>query len=160
MAERPISELVHEYRELTKNEGVIKKRKEELSKIIKEHAMKNGVQNDTGSFYLQDDNYTFGSQAKKSVSLNFDRAKKFFTDRKVWDKVVVLTEKINEDAVEQMISNEEMTIKELEAITDVKVTYSIDVREKKKVEVEEPMPEVVQQDMPKKSKITKLPKRK
>lgn len=134
-----INQAVQEYRELTERERLIKGRKKELADFIKTYAQKEGVQDDKGSYYCEDDNYTWGSQARKSVKLNFERARNYFISKGMWEDVVEYEEKINEEKVSELLNNEKMTLEDLEAMTDVKVTYAIDVREKEKAE---DMPEV------------------
>ena len=134
-----IKQAVNEYSELTTQEKLLKSRKTELAKFIKKHATENGVQDDKGSYYIDNDDFTYGSQARKKVSLNFDRAKNFFIEKGIWKDVVKYEEKIDEDKISELVANEDMTMEELEEITDIKVTYAIDVRAKEKAE---DMPEV------------------
>ena len=134
-----IKQALNEYKELTEREKTIRSRKKELADFIKRYSQENGVQDDKGSYYIDDEDFTYGSQARKSVKMNFEKAKNFFVSKGMWDRVVKYEEVIDEDKVSDLLSNEEMTIDDLEEITDVKVTYAIDVRAKEK---EEDMPEV------------------
>ena len=134
-----IKNALNEYKQLTEREKTIRDRKKQLADFIKQYSTKNGVQDDKGSYYIDDEDFTYGSQARKSVKLNFERAKNFFVSKGVWDKVVKYEEVIDEDKVSNLIDDELMSIDDLETITDVKVTYAIDVRAKEK---EEDMPEV------------------
>ena len=134
-----IYEFVQEYTDLSKQEKAIKKRKDELAKYIKEHAQQNGVKDSNGSSYMSNDRFVLGSQARKSIKLNQDRAKEFLLSQGVYEQVVEVKESINEDKVEQLLQQGLITTDDLEAIVDVKVTYAIDVKER---EVEEEMPEV------------------
>ncbi len=144
-AEKPkvdISVLVAEYRELTKKESMIKKRKTELSALIKDYAQENGVKNDSGSFYCENENYTYGSMAKKSVTLDKVKAEVFFKAKNLWDRVIKTVVTIDEDAVEKLVSEGEVTNEELESICEIKVSYAVDVKEKKREETVEEMPEI------------------
>ena len=130
---------VQEYMDLSKQEKAIKKRKEELAKRIKEHAQTNGVKDSNGSSYLSTDRFVFGSQARKSIKLNQDRARDFLLSKGLYERVVEVKESVNEDKLEQLLAEDLITTEDLEMLVDVKVTYAIDVKER---EVEEEMPEV------------------
>lgn len=137
-----IKEALREYDSIRTQEKALAERKKFLADFIKNYATTNGTKDQNGSFYAEDDRFKFGSQVKKSVSLNFDRAKKFFTDKKLWDKVVVITESISEEKVEELIVAGEISVEEFEPLCDTKVSYSIDVKEKKQEEVPEVQVEV------------------
>lgn len=137
-----IYEFVQEYTDLSKQEKAIKKRKDELAKYIKEHAQQNGVKDSNGSSYMSNDRFVFGSQARKSIKLNQDRAKEFLLSQGLYEQVVEVKESINEDKVEQLLQQGLITTDDLEAIVDVKVTYAIDVKEKEVEQTPEEMPEV------------------
>ena len=137
-----IYEFVQEYTDLSKQEKAIKKRKDELAKYIKEHAQQNGVKDSNGSSYMSNDRFVFGSQARKSIKLNQDRAKEFLLSQGLYEQVVEVKESINEDKVEQLLQQGLITTDDLEAIVDVKVTYAIDVKEKEIEQTPEEMPEV------------------
>ena len=137
-----IFDYVQEYTDLSKQEKAIKKRKDELAKYIKEHAQQNGVKDSNGSSYMSNDRFVFGSQARKSIKLNQDRAKEFLLSQGLYEQVVEVKESINEDKVEQLLQQGLITTDDLEAIVDVKVTYAIDVKEKEVEQTPEEMPEV------------------
>ena len=137
-----IYEFVQEYTDLSKQEKAIKKRKDELAKYIKEHAQQNGVKDSNGSSYMSNDRFVFGSQARKSIKLNQDRAKEFLLSQGLYEQVVEVKESINEDKVEQLLQQGLITTDDLEAIVDAKVTYAIDVKEKEVEQTPEEMPEV------------------
>ena len=137
-----ILDYVQEYTDLSKQEKAIKKRKDELAKYIKEHAQQNGVKDSNGSSYMSNDRFVFGSQARKSIKLNQDRAKEFLLSQGLYEQVVEVKESINEDKVEQLLQQGLITTDDLEAIVDVKVTYASDVKEKEVEQTPEEMPEV------------------
>ena len=137
-----IYEFVQEYTDLSKQEKAIKKRKDELAKYIKEHAQQNGVKDSNGSSYMSNDRFVFGSQARKSIKLNQDRAKEFLLSQGLYEQVVEVKESINEDKVEQLLQQGLITTDDLEAIVDVKVTSAIDVKEREVEQTPEEMPEV------------------
>lgn len=137
-----IFDYVQEYTDLSKQEKAIKKRKDELAKYIKEHAQQNGVKDSNGSSYMSNDRFVFGSQARKSIKLNQERAKEFLLSRGLYEQVVEVKETINDNKVEQLLNEGLITTDDLEAIVDVKVTYAIDVKEKEVEQSPEEMPEV------------------
>lgn len=151
-----INEDVQEYLELGKQEKIIKKRKEELAKRIKEHAQENGTKDSNGSSYLSNERFVFGSQARKTIKLNQDRAKDFLLANGLYEQVVEVKETINESKVEQLLNEGLISTEDLEMLVDVKVVYAIDVRER---EVEEEMPEVQKVENSTK-KVKKFSKRK
>lgn len=135
-----IEGILEEYQTINDKMKVLDKRKKEIAKLIKEYSNTNGVKNSTGSMYCENDKFVFGQQARKSVKLNFDRAKDFFMERKLWDRVRVIKEDINEDEVEKLVADHLMTMEDLESIVDTKVTYAVSIKEKTVQATE--MPEV------------------
>ena len=135
-----IHSYVQEYNELRKQESLLKKRKDELAKLIKEHASEHGTKDSTGSSYCESDKFVFGSQVRKSVKLNHDKAKAFLLGIGLYEQVVETKEVINEDKVEQLLINGDISDEDLESMVDIKTTYSVSVTER---QVEEDMPDVL-----------------
>lgn len=145
-----IHSYVQEYNELRKQESLLKKRKDELAKLIKEHANEHGTKDSTGSSYCESDKFVFGSQVRKSVKLNHDKAKAFLLGVGLYEQVVETKEVINEDKVEQLLINGDISDEDLESIVDIKTTYSVSVTER---QVEEDMPDVIVENSSKKRKL-------
>ena len=145
-----IHSYVQEYNELRKQESLLKKRKDELAKLIKEHASEHGTKDSTGSSYCESDKFVFGSQVRKSVKLNHDKAKDFLLGVGLYEQVVETKEVINEDKVEQLLINGDISDEDLESIVDIKTTYSVSVTER---QVEEDMPDVIVENSSKKRKL-------
>lgn len=145
-----IHSYVQEYNELRKQESLLKKRKDELAKLIKEHASEHGTKDSTGSSYCESDKFVFGSQVRKSVKLNHDKAKAFLLGVGLYEQVVETKEVINEDKVEQLLINGDISDEDLESIVDIKTTYSVSVTER---QVEEDMPDVIVENSSKKRKL-------
>ena len=145
-----IHSYVQEYNELRKQESLLKKRKDELAKLIKEHANEHGTKDSTGSSYCESDKFVFGSQVRKSVKLNHDKAKAFLLGIGLYEQVVETKEVINEDKVEQLLINGDISDEDLESIVDIKTTYSVSVTER---QVEEDMPDVIVENSSKKRKL-------
>ena len=145
-----IHSYVQEYNELRKQESLLKKRKDELAKLIKEHASEHGTKDSTGSSYCESDKFVFGSQVRKSVKLNHDKAKAFLLGIGLYEQVVETKEVSNEDKVEQLLINGDISDEDLESIVDIKTTYSVSVTER---QVEEDMPDVIVENSSKKRKL-------
>lgn len=139
IVERNIENLVEEYDNLSSQMKLLDAKKKELSNEIKKIAQATGTKDDKGSFYMENDNYVWGSIARKSISLNRTKAEDLFKSMGVWADVIVIKEEIDEDKVETLVAEERLSFDELESITDVKVVYSVSVKQKDKVEE---MPEV------------------
>lgn len=135
-----IMEQVSEYNMLRAKSKTIKSRMDELAKNIKAHLTKNVTPDSKGSYYAEDDNFVYGNMAKKTIKLNEERAKVFLQERNLLEKASDVKIVINEDKLEQLLANKEITMEELQTLVDTKVTYSIDIKEKQKeaepVEVE------------------------
>ena len=147
-----IASYVQEYNELRKQESLLKKRKDELAKLIKDHASNHGTKDSTGSAYCESDRFIFGSQVRKSVKLNHDKAREFLVPLGLYEKVVEMKEVVNEDKIEQLIIDGELTDEDLEQMVDIKTTYSVSVTER---QVEEEMPEITVENSVKKRKLLK-----
>lgn len=131
---KSINEMVSEYFFLRSQKKVIDDKMKGLASTIKEYAKENGVKNDTGSYYCQNDEYIFGSQAKKSVSFDVDKAVEFLKSRGFNHAVKqITTYEIDEDVVESLVGSGDISLSDLESITNTKVTYSVDVKKKEEV---------------------------
>lgn len=135
--EMSIQRILDEYFALRGEEKRIKSRLTYLSGEIKKYAEDNGVKDDKGSYYSENESYVFGKQAKKQVSFDVEKAITFLK-AKGFSDCVKTREIIDEDAVEAHINSGDISYDELEGITVTKVTYAVDVRQK------EEMPEVEQ----------------
>lgn len=131
-----IDAKVQEYYLLREESKTLKNRMDVLAKEIKEYASSNGVKDDKGSCYCENESFMFGQQAKKSVSFVKDKAIKFFKSKGLVD-AVKLTEVVDEDAVEKYIEEGLITFEDLESITETKVTYAIDLKKKEDLPVVE-----------------------
>lgn len=148
-----IMEQVSEYNMLRAKSKTIKSRMDELAKNIKAHLTKNVTPDSKGSYYAEDDNFVYGNMAKKTIKLNEERAKVFLQERNLLEKASDVKIVINEDKLEQLLANKEITMEELQTLVDTKVTYSIDIKEKQKEE------EPVEVEVASSTKKRQLPKR-
>lgn len=126
-----ISKAVAEYNELRSKSKFIKSRMDELAKSIKEYLKKNVTPDAKGSYYEESNEFVYGNMAKKSVKLNQDKAKEFFTQRNLLEDVTDVKVVLNEDKIEKVLQEGKITQEELESLVDIKVSYSIDIKEKK-----------------------------
>ncbi|MBO8161059.1 MAG: hypothetical protein H0Z24_05435 [Thermosipho sp. (in: Bacteria)] len=151
-----IIQLINEYNELKEKEQLIKKRKKEIADKIKEYAVQNGVKDDNGSYYKEEDKFIIGSQARKTVKLNQEKAKEFFLEKGLYKEVVVVKEEIDEDKVEKLLEEGKISYDELENLVTVKTTYAVFIKERE----EEEMPEVEVSTREKENSTKKLRLRK
>lgn len=130
-----IEDLLLEYDSLREREKAIKKRKETISDMLKDFAVREGVEDDKGSSYFDSTSYVLGRIAKKSISFDKSKSLLLFSSKGL-DDCVTYEPSINEDAVEKHIASGDISYDELQSITKEKVTYSVSVVQK------ESMPEV------------------
>lgn len=150
-----IENMVFEYNELRDRAKVIKNRMDVLSKSIKEYLTTNVSPDSKGSYYDENDSFVFGNQAKKSVKLNEERARVFFTNKGLLEKVAETKIVINEDKVSKLLETKEITQEELESLVDIKVTYSIDIKQKVKEDKEDVTYEIASSKKPQRKLPTK-----
>ena len=125
--ESDLSKMLIEYSELSKQIKLLDERKKSLGDTIKCYAMDNGSKDDKGSFYCEKDNFTFGAQCKKSVSLNEDKAMEFL-ESKGFTECIKMVAKVDEEALEKRCSTGDITPEELESITTSRVSYAVTVK--------------------------------
>ena len=136
--ELPIEEALNEYVALREQEKTIKKRKEYLAKLVKDYADKNGVKDDKGSMYSESDSLIFGKTAVKKVSFKTEEAINYFknSDNAKVQCCVLVKEVIDEEAVSLCIETGDLTLEDIEPLTETKTTYSVLVKEKEVVDSE------------------------
>lgn len=132
---KTIEEMVAEYNELRLREKTISDRKKVLADAIKAFVLKNGTKDSKGSFYAENNSFTYGAQCKKSIKFDVEKASDFL--KKIGhEECIIMTPSIDGDAVSQLVEDGAMSFDDMESITKTSVTYSIDVKQK------EEMPEV------------------
>ena len=131
------AKMSKEYSDISAQIKVLEDRKKDLSAKIKEGAEQYGVKDDKGSFYLESDDFIMGKVANKTLSIKQDEAVKTLKSMGLGDVVDTVTvETVNEDKLQKAVQDKRISLDEVEKFTDVKVTYSVLVKEK------EAMPEV------------------
>lgn len=124
-----IDSMVSEYHALRTQSKTIKSRMDALAKTIKDHASKFGVKDDKGSFYCENDGFIFGNQARKSVSLNEVSTLSYLKENRL-TRAIKKVEMIDIEAFERLVAEGKIPFEDVEALSDVKITYAIDIREK------------------------------
>lgn len=127
-----VESLVREYDELREKESKIKARKEQIAKDIKEYALSHGTKSNTGSCYCECGDFTYGAQAKTSIT--FTEGAVNFLENRGLDIAVKVVKQVDGDKINDLIEQGKMTVDDLRSITTSKTTYSIDVKKKKAVE--------------------------
>lgn len=129
-----LESLAKEYDDVSKTIRVLEKQKKELSERIKLLTEKFGVKNDGGSFYADLGSFVTGKVARKSVSIDIDKAIPLLTNKGRDDLIhPVTTYKIDEAGLEAAVQSGDVTQEELESICDVKVSYSVSVKPKEEL---------------------------
>jgi hypothetical protein len=128
------------------NEIKIEKKEEKLKKELDEYITKNVQADARGNRYFFAVDYVgkdiiLKKEARKSVSLNEEKAILLFTRKKLINRVLKIreTQYLDEEAIEELIEDGEVTTKEIESITDVTVGYAIKMV--KRTEIEEDVAE-------------------
>lgn len=133
-----IASKVAEYDELRLQKKVIDERMKVLAKEIKDYSVVYGVKDDKGSYYVENDDFIFGQQCKKSVKLDNDKVIEYFKSNGLKD-YILMKEYVPEEEVERLSSNGTIPYEDLEGLCKITSTSSIMVKMKEKVtaEVEE-----------------------
>ena len=131
--------MARQYADISKQISLLEKQKKKLSDKIKQETEKYGVKDDKGSFYYESEDFITGKVAKKSYSINQEKAVEILKSRGLGDVVETVTyETVNEEKLEKAVSEGRISLNDCEEFTNEKVTYSVSVKEK------EAMPEVEQ----------------
>ena len=137
--EENVKSLGKQYAEISAQIKALEAQKKSLAEKIKQGAEQYGVKDDKGSFYLESEDLMMGKVAKKSFKIDQDKAVQTLESMGIGDVVdVVTTKTVNEDRLQQAVSDGRLSLDTVESFTNVSVSYSVLVKEK------EVMPEVEQ----------------
>lgn len=137
--EENVKSLGKQYAEISAQIKALEAQKKSLAEKIKQGAEQYGVKDDKGSFYLESEDLMMGKVAKKSFKIDQDKAVQTLESMGIGDVVdVVTTKTVNEDRLQQAVSDGRLSLDTVESFTNVSVSYSVLVKEK------EAMPEVEQ----------------
>ena len=136
---RKLSEVLAEYSDISEKIKFLDKRKKELAESLKELALKTGIKDDKGSFYVDEGDKTFGRVRKCSISINEDKAFKFFKNKGLLKDVTKSV--IDLDKIDLLVSCGEISEEDVESISDIKESFYVYIGDKKTEEPTE-MPEI------------------
>ena len=130
-SEADLIKVGQEYADISAKSKTLDTKKKELSSIIKDNCEKFGTKDDKGSFYFESDTLILGKVAKKTLSIKQDEAVKTLKSMGLGDVVDTVTvETVNEDKLQKAVQDKRISLDEVEKFTNVKVTYSVLVKEK------------------------------
>ena len=134
-----VKSLGRQYADMSSQIKALEEQKKELAEKIKQGAEQFDVKDDKGSFYLESEDLMMGKVAKKSFKIDQDKAVKTLESMGIGDVVDEVTVRtVNEDRLQQAVSDGRLSLDTVESFTNVSVSYSVMVKEK------EAMPEVEQ----------------
>lgn len=129
-----IGKMGREYAEISAQIKQLEERKKSLADKIKSGAEQFGVQDDKGSFYLEDDSFIMGKVARKTFKIDQEKAIKTLESMglsDVVDEVVVRT--VNEDKLQSAVQSGKITLDDVEGFTNISTSYSVLVKEKEAI---------------------------
>ena len=124
-----INAVANEYEVLRSQKSAVEARMKKLSETIKEYAESNGVKNSSGSFVYESPDFYIEKQAKKSVNFKTEEAIKFLESKKLKDCIVV-TKSLNTDVISKHVDSGDLSVEDIEGITETKVTYAVSVKKR------------------------------
>ena len=134
-----VKSLGRQYADISSQIKALEEQKKALAEKIKQGAEQFGVKDDKGSFYLESEDLMMGKVAKKSFKIDQDKAVKTLESMGIGDVVDEVTVRtVNEDRLQQAVSDGRLSLDTVESFTNVSVSYSVLVKEK------EAMPEIEQ----------------
>lgn len=134
-----VKSLGRQYADISSQIKALEEQKKALAEKIKQGAEQFGVKDDKGSFYLESEDLMMGKVAKKSFKIDQDKAVNTLESMGIGDVVDEVTVRtVNEDRLQQAVSDGRLSLDTVESFTNVSVSYSVLVKEK------EAMPEVEQ----------------
>ena len=134
-----VKSLGRQYADISSQIKALEEQKKALAEKIKQGAEQFGANDAKGSFYLESEDLMMGKVAKKSFKIDQDKAVKTLESMGIGDVVDEVTVRtVNEDRLQQAVSDGRLSLDTVESFTNVSVSYSVLVKEK------EAMPEVEQ----------------
>ena len=134
-----VKSLGRQYADISSQIKALEEQKKALAEKIKQGAEQFGVKDDKGSFYLESEDLMMGKVAKKSFKIDQDKAVKTLESMGIGDVVDEVTVRtVNEDRLQQAVSDGRLSLDTVESFTNVSASYSVLVKEN------EAMPEVEQ----------------
>ena len=141
-----INQQVEEYSLVSAKSKLLDDRKKYLANEIKDHAIKEGIEDSKGSKYCHNNKFVFGANARNSVNVNTAKAEIFLKGAKLYTKastVVPAKRVLDLDKLAALVDSEQVSMKDFENMCDKKTTFAVYVKELDDVKEEE-MPEIIQ----------------
>lgn len=141
-SEDEIARMGREYSEISAHIKSLEAKKKDLADKIKQGAEVYGVKDDKGSFCYESNTHYLSKVAKKSVSIDQEKAIATLEEMGLEDLIheeVVRT--VDESLLEEAVLEKRISIEDVEGFTNVKTSYSVLVKEK------EECPEVKQSNL-------------
>lgn len=134
-----VKDALQQYLELREQENLIKKRKSEMGKFLKDYATQHGDKDQKGSSYLMYDNYSIGSVKTTKVTFNQERALDFFTNQRsdLLEEVSKEIVFISEDKVTELVQEGKLSMEEVNSLCDFSTSFKVDIRAIQKEEENE-----------------------
>lgn len=130
----PIDSLVEQYDKLRAEEKSVKTRLTELSNQIKDYAQRNGEKDDKGSFYCENNSYSFGAQAATSVKLDTDPAIEYLESKGLTSCVKTkIVKELDEAKIDELLESGDISEEEFKQFIKVSTRYSVVVKKKEEV---------------------------
>lgn len=147
-------DLARQYVTIREQIKKMKKRKRELGNQIKEYAEKNADADDSGNYYMSDDNFVFGKQARQSVGIDDEKAEEKLKELGLWEEATVIKREVDEDKIEELLEEGLISYDDVEEMSYHKISYAVSVREREdKDEEEMPEVEVSEREKPRLKKV-------
>jgi ribosomal protein S9 len=140
MPSRKPEDILAELVKVKANIKMLEEREKELKADLGVYVEGEGIQTQTGSINLIIGDKLAQKQARKSVSLDSEKAEALFKELKIWKDVIQTKEVIDDNLVEQAFLNNKITQDQLESITKIKLSYALVIKDYKPEEDSEEMP--------------------
>lgn len=127
MTKKEIGACAAEYNELSVQIKVLTERKNLLAAKLKVGAVTYGTIDDKGSYYFETNGFSVGSVSCVSMSLDQDKGVKFLEKKGLGDCIDVVKQ-INESQLEKAVSENRLTLDEVEGFTNRKHTFKVSVK--------------------------------
>ena len=124
-----VLKMAEDYNNISKQIKMLESKKKELSDKLKQGAESYGVQDDKGSYFCGNEDFMCGNVAKRSVSLDMDKAVKLLQKNGLNDLIEEkIVQTVDEKKLEKAVMDGTITDEEFNSIMNDRVSYSVSVR--------------------------------
>lgn len=127
MTKKEIGACAAEYSDLLVQIKVLEDKKKLLAAKLKEGAIKYGTPDDKGSSYIEVNGFSVGNVSYVSMSLDQDKGVKFLEKKGLGDCIDIV-KCINEGQLEKAVSENRLTLDEVEGFTNRKQSFKVSVK--------------------------------